>query len=132
MPVKVLDIDLCQASSDIPVNGPYRAAWVLIRWRGVPLGQVEVPVRDQRVSLASVQFAARAAFGNLLQSCVVEASLFGDPVASSTETALHSTCSVIVCTRDRPEDLKRCLDAILLCKPHPTEIIVVDNAPPND
>jgi GT2 family glycosyltransferase/SAM-dependent methyltransferase len=37
--------------------------------------------------------------------------------------------SVIVCTCRRPQQLKRCLSALQLLNPSPTEIIVVDNGP---
>lgn len=37
--------------------------------------------------------------------------------------------SVVVCTRDRPSDLRRCLASLAACEPSPAEIIVVDNAP---
>lgn len=40
--------------------------------------------------------------------------------------------SVIVCTRDRPRDLARCLASLQACEPPPDEIIVVDNAPATD
>jgi GT2 family glycosyltransferase len=40
-----------------------------------------------------------------------------------------SDVSVVVCTRDRPDDLRRCLAALALCEPAPREVIVVDNAP---
>jgi GT2 family glycosyltransferase len=37
--------------------------------------------------------------------------------------------SVIVCTRDRPEQLRRCLESIAAAAVAPDELIVVDNAP---
>jgi GT2 family glycosyltransferase len=37
--------------------------------------------------------------------------------------------TVAVCTRDRPDDLARCLDAIQALNPPPDQIVVVDNAP---
>jgi GT2 family glycosyltransferase len=37
--------------------------------------------------------------------------------------------SVLVCTRGRPEHLRRCLTALQCLNPGPAEIIVVDNAP---
>lgn len=40
--------------------------------------------------------------------------------------------SVVVCTRERPDDLRRCLASILACDPAPDEVIVVDNAPSDD
>ena len=132
MPVKVLDIDLYSASSDIYVSGHYLSAMALIRWRGIPIGQVRLPVSNQRVALTSVWRAARKAFGHSLQRHVVEAVLFGDKPTSPTPTPSSCACAVIVCTRDRPDDLKRCLESILLSTPRPSQIIVVDNAPPND
>ncbi len=132
MPIKVLDIDLYSAANHIAVEGPYRLATALIRWNGIPLGQLGLPVSGKRVSLTSVWQAAREAFGDALQRHVVEAVLFGDRAASSPATSDIRACSVIVCTRDRPEDLRRCLESILLCRPRPAEIIVVDNAPPCD
>ncbi len=40
--------------------------------------------------------------------------------------------SVVICTRNRSQSLKQCLDSLMrqVCKPH--EIIVVDNAPTDD
>jgi GT2 family glycosyltransferase len=40
--------------------------------------------------------------------------------------------SVIICTRDRPEQLKGCLAALQALNHKPCEIIVVDNAPTTD
>src|SRR4051794_14588699 len=39
------------------------------------------------------------------------------------------TCTVVVCTRDRPIQLEQCLAAISKQTLTPTEVIVVDNAP---
>jgi GT2 family glycosyltransferase len=46
--------------------------------------------------------------------------------------AVSSSVSVVVCTRDRPQDLRRCLAALAACEPRPAEVIVVDNAPATD
>jgi len=40
--------------------------------------------------------------------------------------------SVVVCTRDRPERLRRCLASLARLDPAPREIVVVDNAPQSD
>jgi GT2 family glycosyltransferase/SAM-dependent methyltransferase len=39
------------------------------------------------------------------------------------------TSSVVVCTRDRPDQLRRCLESIAASAVAPDELIVVDNAP---
>jgi glycosyltransferase involved in cell wall biosynthesis/GT2 family glycosyltransferase len=40
--------------------------------------------------------------------------------------------TVVVCTRDRPELLARCLDGLAAQVPPPAEVLVVDNAPSDD
>ena len=42
------------------------------------------------------------------------------------------TICAAICTRDRPEWLRRALDSLLQQSTPPTEIVVVDNAPSND
>jgi GT2 family glycosyltransferase len=36
--------------------------------------------------------------------------------------------SLIICTRDRPEALRRCLESLTLQRAHPGEVIIVDNS----
>ena len=48
----------------------------------------------------------------------------------STRSPLpEATVSVIVCTRGRPEDLRKCLASLVQLDPPATEILVVDNDP---
>ena len=46
-----------------------------------------------------------------------------------TSTAAGPTVSVVVCTRNRPEHLERCLASVCALEPAPHEILVVDNDP---
>ena len=46
-----------------------------------------------------------------------------------TSTAAGPTVSVVVCTRNRPEHLERCLASVSALEPAPHEILVVDNDP---
>jgi len=43
-----------------------------------------------------------------------------------------ATTAVVVCTRDRPEQLRRCLSGLLALDHAPDELVVVDNAPRSD
>ena len=47
----------------------------------------------------------------------------------TTAPTFDTSVSVVVCTRDRPTDLARCLDAIAASTRRPDETVVVDNAP---
>ena len=42
------------------------------------------------------------------------------------------TVSVVICTRNRPDDLRRCLKAIATLNPSPDEVLVVDNTAGDD
>jgi GT2 family glycosyltransferase len=50
---------------------------------------------------------------------------------ATTEQPPGDRCSVsvVVCTRDRPDDLARCLASLDRLDPKPDEVLVVDNAP---
>jgi GT2 family glycosyltransferase/SAM-dependent methyltransferase len=51
--------------------------------------------------------------------------------AAPAET-VAPTLSVVICTRNRPEDLRRCLASLKASRVEPDEVIVVDNAPDTD
>jgi GT2 family glycosyltransferase len=42
------------------------------------------------------------------------------------------TLAAVICTRDRPDDLRRCLGSLSASNVEPDEVIVVDNAPATD
>ncbi|MBI4320981.1 MAG: glycosyltransferase [Chloroflexi bacterium] len=44
-------------------------------------------------------------------------------------TRSRPTCSVVICTRDRPADLALCLDSVARLRGDAHEILVIDNAP---
>lgn len=132
MAVAILDIDLRRDTGDIAVPGSYLAAQALLRWEGTPLGEVALPVADGRVAFSAIQAAARSAFGPALERHVADAMLPGYTETRIPRNDAPAGCTVIVCTRNRPEDLRRCVEAILRCTPAPAEIVVVDNAPPDD
>jgi GT2 family glycosyltransferase len=52
--------------------------------------------------------------------------------ASAAPQAALPTASVVICTRDRPADLRRCLAALARQTRRPDQVIVVDNAPRDD
>jgi GT2 family glycosyltransferase len=47
----------------------------------------------------------------------------------ATGTTPGASVSVVVCTRDRPTDLARCLDALAATSRAPDETVVIDNSP---
>lgn len=56
-------------------------------------------------------------------------SLFSTSLRSDREDVRRLKISVVVCTRDRAEPLRRCLRSLQKLSPPADEIVVVDNAP---
>ena len=126
---------------DVTVTDGARRARVLVRDGDDVVGTVEVPVRLGRVHRADL---ADAIITELIDRLVeirvralIERPLSGegpedlaqrppapDPLDGPTITA-------VICTRDRPDDLARALEAITRSEGL-SEIIVVDNAPTSD
>jgi GT2 family glycosyltransferase len=142
-PAVVLDLDL---SSPLPRINPYAAdgrrvmqAWALIRLFTEPLGHVLVDVPEYGLAPEQLAGAIEAELGPAVRS-----RLGGAPVpvhghVSATEPEFLATrravlarapeITVVVCTRERPGALARCLDSLFAQQYPSFRILVVDNAP---
>ena len=94
------------------------------------LGRNQAPYEliPHRVRQASLEALKRSA------PVAPLASRFPLPVLSErlalpSPQALAHRISVIVCTRDRPDSLARCLRSLVPSRPYLHEVLVVDNAP---
>jgi hypothetical protein len=56
----------------------------------------------------------------------------GERLSMQTEESTSRTLSLVICTRDRPEPLERCLRSLEALSQRPDEVVVVDNAPSSD
>lgn len=124
---KVVRVDLDEPLRPVPVESEYgRLTCVVIR-SGDVLGMVSVPALE--VVPADV---IRAAIVRLLPDAVWRAELeqmFFAAVGARAVPESRPAVSVVVCTRDRIEDLRRCLTSLAALDPAPLEVIVVDSAP---
>lgn len=98
---------------------PFDHARVLIRSHHDPIGFVQVPVRDGALDPGTVRSQARRQFGRALER----------PRAESAPAIGDSLVSVVLCTRNRAEGVRRCLEGLTAVDYPNTEYIVVDNAP---
>ena len=131
MPVKVLDIDLADGPpGDMEGLTSYDKAFVLLRWHSRPLGRVMANLTDGRIAGTDLLRAASLELGKRLVLASLEDIQYVSE-QGTTESLLPS-CSVVVCTRDRVEDLQKCIEALCISRSKDTEIIIVDNAPPDD
>lgn len=158
-PWKVLHIELSAGIPTLTIEPKYQVIYAVFWWHGIPLGhqaisaaqlpmpatqlanlvlQTIVPAVGDRLFAqgfkqplpvnspnpardSPVDFQALMALENPLKQ--LQESYF-QPVSCSV--------SVVVCTRNRPQDLARCLRSLQNLSSFPQEIIVVDNAPNSD
>jgi cellulose synthase/poly-beta-1,6-N-acetylglucosamine synthase-like glycosyltransferase len=128
MPSAILDLDVEHLPPAVSVPERYRHALILMRWRGKPLGQVTLRVahgciaggvlRDAVLDTVSDQIVAQLA-----------ARYLGIPERAAP---CARAVTVAVCTRDRADDLDRCLTALRQLPDDGQEILVVDSASRSD
>jgi glycosyltransferase involved in cell wall biosynthesis len=134
MATAVLDLELTDFVGDRAGMHRYSRALALLRYHGRPIGAVEVPVIDGRIDGGALRQAIAAGAGDRLwrervrEWAAGEGDEEGDRGARSP-TGMLPRATVAVCTRDRPADLRRCLEGLMELPDDGQEIIVIDNAP---
>jgi GT2 family glycosyltransferase len=149
---RIRHIDLAGAIPPLAVEPGYGLLLAVFWWRAVPLGQRlllagELPVPPAITASLAARSVGPALCRHLglgdreLEGAAATPSVpalerllaAGDdldrllPPEPAPEFARQ--LSVIVCTRDRPDDLRRCLASLVPTLPAGSELIVVDNAP---
>jgi GT2 family glycosyltransferase len=127
VPTAILDLELDGLRGEHPVRVGYTQALVLVRYRGSPIHQEVVPVAGGSVALDEIRTRALADADSRLWQLWTEAYLEEDRDPVPLEPA-----TVGICTRDRAEDLARCLDALRPLADQGHEVIVADSAPATD
>lgn len=126
MATRILDIPLEDAGQDRGGFTGYDRALFLLRAGERPVGQVTVPVRDGRVCGATVRRMIDRTTFDLAAAVIAEAGLFAPaPLPDLSITAA-------ICTRERPDDLRRALDALTRMEVKGAGILVIDNCPATD
>jgi glycosyltransferase involved in cell wall biosynthesis len=127
VPTAVLDLDLQQLPPTITVPEHYNRALVLVRLRGQPVGQAMLPVVKGRVGGLELRDALMDTAGWTLWERWLHDYLEWEEAGAMNSAP--PTATVAVCTRDRPEDLRCCLEAIMRLPDDGQEVLVVDNCP---
>lgn len=132
---------MATAIREIELSGPlgpledlhgYARAMLVVRWHRRVLGRAFVRVADGRLDEQEVRSAIRAglpadAWLRWLEDTVGydERARFGGPLPPAT---------IAICTRERPVDLRRALQAVsrVVDAVPGTDVLVIDNAPASD
>lgn len=141
VPARVVELELSGPLPDL-VEQAGRPGPVLgvVRLCGVPLGMVALP---GSLSAAEVALRIGAALGDLSRSeghgplpPLGASGLPHDacPLLAARALLFRSApgISVVLCTRNRSEELARCLTSLLALEHPAYELLVVDNAPSDD
>jgi glycosyltransferase involved in cell wall biosynthesis len=152
IPRTILHIELSQ---DIPIlvadtNPSF--FYVVFWWHGIPLGHQEIlnqqlPMSAEQLLDLAVQTITPALKAHFSKNNILfmEASttasarelmkIWEQPfinLCKEWSKSENFSVSVVICTRDRPEQIAECLRSLKNLSHPPEEIVVVDNAPSSD
>lgn len=124
MTYRFLDVEASATLSALVLRPDESGIGVLVRHRGVPVGVVLQECRGGAVDAARLRHLVDGAGGLGVTRAAIRDELTPSPAASLDVT-------LAVCTKDRPERLARCLDALagVDAGGHRVAVVVVDNAP---
>lgn len=125
MATAVLELNLESQPTDINSLDGYSSALILVRLSGEPIGQIRLPVHGglierQRLAQALIDHSGAALYTGWARQ-------FLGWREERTDKSAPPAATVAVCTRDRPEDLQRCLESLIRLPDEGQEYIVVDS-----
>ncbi len=129
MATAIFDIDVERIPADLAGLSAYGQALVLLRLRGRPVGHARVPVLQGCIPAVTLRDTIVQQVGWQIWKQWLHDSLDWDEEAATV--ALPSG-TVAICTRDRPDDIRRCLTALAAMPDDGQEILLVDNCPSTD
>ncbi|OGU75193.1 MAG: hypothetical protein A2V93_08305 [Ignavibacteria bacterium RBG_16_34_14] len=136
-PIKIIDIDISPfkgITDDLRGLGKYQKLKAFIRWDNISIGYINVPIIKGSVSKELIA-------GSIMKEHSKKLSLINSMKKHELTSEKNNTLiaekklplvTVVVCTKNRVENLELCLSSLLNLKYPNTELIVVDNAPSDD
>lgn len=124
----VVQVEASELPSSLEVSPHYSNALVLFRWRGAPVGHSTIPVRDGIIGSDALVNAMVGYAGDRIAECRLAEFLDGEPSSVASVGPTQTSCSIAICTRDRPDDLDRCLTSIAKLPDDGQDVLVVDSA----
>jgi len=141
MATKIIEWDISKPPFRIENLEGYRKVLVLVRMDGVPLGLVRMDTPFPSLEAEDLLREIHRRLGEKIRAKIKERR--SKPVLSSAKgiedrpscphlpaPSTLPRVSVCICTRNRPEDLRRCLDSLRVQDYPNYEILVIDNDPP--
>lgn len=154
-----MHLELSQGIPALPASPECAGLFVVFWWQNIPLGHREIPTAQLPMPASQLATLVAQTITPAVGSLLLDHGFKGKlPIVSDNPardlppnfqslmalkqplTALQErfsapvdrSVSVIVCTRDRPEQLEQCLRSLQGLAHPPHEIVVVDNAPTSE
>lgn len=130
MATAVLDLEFTQLPSEINGLDHYSHALALIRYRGVPVGKTLIPLVDGRIDGAELpKLLIEGAGWPLCEHWLCD---YLDSNETGEKQSTNLLATIAICTRDHPQDLRQCLEALKRLPDDGQEILVIDNGSKTD
>lgn len=139
--IKVLSLELNQPIDDLSGLDEYSGFRAMLRWHREPVGYIDLPLSHGRCSASAIRAAIFSRHSHTLLQAMIRRDLeqpfaAGTPQqnanAGSGDGERKTLVTVAVCSRDRAEQLRVCLESIRSIRYPNIEVLVVDNAPATD
>jgi glycosyltransferase involved in cell wall biosynthesis len=128
----VARVSLDDPLQDLTVGGVHRHVLVVASSRGEVVGELLLPVEGGLVTTDALRVAIESELGERLWRQQLEHAFVRATRGAPRDHGDAPSVSVVICTRDRPDQLRACLDGLSALRTEPHEIIVVDNAPTDE
>ena len=139
-PCLCIDVEMSSDVSGIPPqSGPVGAAnaWVLVTFHSEPIGSMVIEVPPEGLTGDQIKATAMAELGAEIRrrsdsDATTESAVPSFLASRQQVLACAPKMTVMVCTRERPERLKTCLESLLAQEYPNFSVLVIDNFPVTD
>jgi GT2 family glycosyltransferase len=129
MPYRIYEIEVTQPLPTLMLSENDTGVGLIVRRQDRPIGFLMQPVVDRQIEPETIAQWIAAKLGAKLLQEAVRLEWVGTP-----EITNFPSLTVAICTKDRPDNVQRCLTSLLQLQVPDTafDIVVVDNAPSDD
>ena len=127
MSYQIIQIEVTQPLPNLQLSKKNTGLAIVVRRKDRPIGFLmrELPPQSRLSAEEIAQWIAEGIGSKLLQESIKE------ELIAPVETEQFPALTVAICTKDRPENLARCLDSLLKLRSLNSyfEVLIIDNAP---
>lgn len=124
MPTAVVRLEATNLPPALALPSRYDAVFALVLWNGRPVGHGTFPLRQGVLDGERLRDGVERVAGAMIATCRLHDWLAWDDRCQGSLP--HAT--IAICTRDRPDDLSRCLVAMAALPHDGQELLVIDSA----